>query len=119
MADTSTRSAAHMTVIERGLTGAVLLALLLYGGVAFSAGNDETNPPAFQVPKTGMKSGHITARHETSIEISGISYAFHPKVEFWTDERQQLPWNEFKRGDEVQFHLKQDKIDYLVLITQK
>lgn len=117
MTESSARSAAQTTMTRRGFIGAVLLAFLLSGGLAFSASNDETNPPPFQMPKTGMKSGHITAKYETSVGISGTDYAFHPKIEFWTDEGGQLEWKEFKRGDEVQFHLKQGKVDYLVLIT--
>ncbi|MBI5776062.1 MAG: hypothetical protein HY444_01625 [Nitrospirae bacterium] len=119
MTESSARSAAHTTMTQRGLIGAVLLAFFLSGGMAFSASNDETNPPSFQMPKTGIKSGHITAKHETSVGISGTDYAFHPKIEFWTDEGQQLEWKEFKRGDEVQFHLKQGKVDYLILIPPK
>ena len=103
----------------RSCAGVGILALLLSGGPAFSAVNDETNSPAFQMPKTGMQSGHITAKHETSVGISGKDYAFHPKVEFWTDEGGQLEWKEFKRGDEVQFHLKQGKVDYLILNSPK
>jgi hypothetical protein len=105
--------------IRQVLTGGILLSFLLSGGMVFSASNDENNPPPFQMPKTGMKSGHITARHEKSVEISGKDYAFHEKAEFWTDEGGQLEWKEFKRGDEVLFHLKQEKIDYLVLIPPR
>jgi hypothetical protein len=104
---------------KHGLVWAGLLVLFLSGGVAFGAGNEQTNPPSFQMPKTGMRSGQITAKHEASVEINGRAYAFHPKVEFWTDEGGQLEWKEFKRGDEVQFHLKQEKVDYLVLIQPK
>jgi hypothetical protein len=117
MTETSTRSATHRT--RQALAGVALLACLLSGGVAFSAGNDETNSPSFQMPKTGMQSGNITAKHEKSVEISGRGYAFHPKVEFWTDEGQQLEWKDFNRGDEVQFHLKQGKVDYLILNSPK
>lgn len=119
MTESSARSAAQTTMTQRGLIGAVLLAFLLSGGLAFSASNDEMNPPQFQMPKTGMKSGHITAKYEKSVGISGTDYAFHPKVEFWTNEGGQLEWKEFKRDDEVQFHLKQGKVDYLILIQPK
>ena len=118
MTELSARSTARR--IQQAFAGLVLLAFLLSGGTVFGAGTeDENNPPPFQMPKTGMKAGHITAKHEKSAEISGKDYAFHPKVEFWTDEGGQLEWKEFKRGDEVLFHLKQDKIDYLILVPDK
>ena len=117
MMGTNTHSVAQRT--RQAFAGIALLALLLSGGVAFSAGNDETNPPSFQMPKTGMMSGRITAKNEKSVEISGRTYALHPKVEFWNEEGGQLDWSDFRRGDEVQFHLKQEKVDYLILNLPK
>jgi hypothetical protein len=119
MTESSARLTAHMTVLQRGFIGAMLVTFLLSGGPAFGAADTETMPPPLQIPKTGMKDGRLTATHENSAEISGRDYAFHPKIEFGDDEGERRQWKEFKKGDQVQFHLKQEKVDYLILVPPK
>jgi hypothetical protein len=120
MAESNVRSAAHMTLAQSGLIGAALLVFLLFGGPAFGAADTEAPPsPPLQIPQTGMKDGRLTATHENSAEISGRNYAFHPKIEFGDDEGERRQWKEFKKGDQVQFHLKQEKVDYLILVPPK
>lgn len=97
----------------------LFLCLFLTGGIAAAAETNASGPPPFQMPTSGVKSGHITAKHESSVEINGTRYAFHPKVEFWTDEGLQLEWRDFNKGNEVQFHLKQERVDFLVLVQPK
>lgn len=113
MMESSTRSAARRT--GQALAGIALLALLLCGGPAFGASKagEDLSPP--QIPKTGMKVGRLTAKHESSAEITGRAYAFHPKVAFTDEEGNALEWKEFKKGDRVQYHLKGQRLDFLVL----
>ena len=118
MAESSVRSAAHRTMAHRGLIGAVLLAFLLSGGVAASAVAQEELPPV-EIPQTGMKSGRLTAKHEKSAEISGQDYALHSKIVFGDDESRPLEWKDFKRGDDVQYHLTKEQIDLLIRVLPK
>lgn len=106
--------------VGQAVAGIALLAFLLSGWPAVGVAEPDTEVyEPFKVPKTGMKDGRLTGRHENSAEISGRDYAFHPKIEFGDDEGKRLPWRDFKKGDMVQFHLKQEKIDYLILVPPK
>ncbi len=119
MTESSARSAAHMAMANRGFIGAVLLTFLLSGGAAFGAKNEPPEPPSVQVPTTDMKSGRLTAKQEKSAEINGQDYAFHLKIVFADDQGRQREWKEFRRGDYVQYHLKQGQVDFLVLELPK
>ena len=97
----------------------LLLFLVLPGGVTLAAETNASGPPTFQMPTSGVKSGHITAKQESSVEINGTRYALHPKVEFASEEGSPLEWKEFKKGDRVHYHLKGERIDVLVLELPK
>jgi hypothetical protein len=101
------------------LAGSALLAVLLSGGMAFGEVESQEELPPVQIPATGMKSGRLTDKGEKSAEISGKDYAFHPKIVFGDDEERPLEWKDFKRSDEVQYHLKQERIDLLILVRPK
>lgn len=118
MTESSARSAAQTTMTRRGFIGAVLLAFLLSGGLTVSVVAQEELPEV-HIPKTGMKSGQLTAKHEKSAEISGNDYAFHPKIVFGDDEERPLEWKDFKRGDDVQYHLTKEQIDLLIRVLPK
>jgi len=113
MMESSTQSAAQR--MRQALAGIALLALLLSGAPAISVNAQETAQPA-QVPKTGLRAGQLTAKHDSSAEISGRAYAFHPKVAFVDEKGSELEWKEFKKGDRVQYHLKGERIDFLILL---
>ena len=118
MTELSKRSAAQTTMTRRGFIGAVLLVFLVSGGAAFGAKNDP-DPPEVQMPTTDMKSGRLTAKQEKSAEINGQDYAFHLKISFADDQGRLREWKEFRRGDYVQYHLKQGQVDFLVLELPK
>lgn len=113
MMESSMRSAAHRT--GQALAAIALLALLLSGAPAISVNAQEAAQPV-AIPKTDMRVGQLTAKHDTSAEISGRAYAFHPKVAFVNEEGNPLEWKEFKKGDRVQYHLKGERIDFLILL---
>ncbi len=101
-----------------GLVGIGILALLVSSVLAVSAVAQE-EVPLVDIPKTGMKSGRLTAKGDSSAEISGQAYSFHSKIVFADDEGRQREWKDFKKGDHVQYHLKQERIDFLVLELPK
>jgi hypothetical protein len=84
----------------------------------FGVSNDQ-DPPQVQVPTTDMKFGQLTGKHEKSAEISGKDYTFHLKISFADDKGRAREWKEFRRGDYVQYHLKQGQIDFLLLELPK
>lgn len=99
--------------------GFVFLAVLLSGGPAFSESEGGEDLPPIEIPKTGMKSGRLTEKHDKGAEIGGQGYKFHPNVEFGDDENRRLEWKNFKRGDEVLYHLKKEQIDVLIRVLPK
>ena len=100
------------------LTGIALLALLLSGGPAVIV-NAQEGAQQVELPKSGMQSGQLTGKSDSSAEIGRRAYAFHPKVVFASEDGNQMEWKEFKKGDRVQYHLKGERIDFLVLILPR
>ena len=101
-----------------------LLGLALAVGMIFSvtvSGADDVDPKSVlpQIPKTDMKSGQITSKSEHSVAINGHDYVFQKNIVFADDEGEWREWTEFKKRDQVQFHLKQGQIDYLILVPPK
>lgn len=97
---------------------AVLVAVALAGALSSGSLAQEESPPV-EIPKTGMREGKITAKHDRSVEINQRAYAFHPTIVFADDEGRQREWKEFKKGDFVQYRLKQERIDFLILELPK
>ena len=121
MANNDTQSVGNTTGtrMRHGMLWASLLALVLVGGLATGAVAQQEVQQGIQLvdlPTTGMKSGQLTAKHDNSAEISGLAYTFHPKVAFASEEGSPMEWKDFKKGDRVQYHLKQERIDLLVLV---
>jgi hypothetical protein len=105
--------------ILRSLLAAVCTSGALWcAGPAFADTETQQFQP-IQIPKTDMKSGKITARHERSVEIGGREYEFHKQVVFVDDEGERRTWNEFKKGNDVQYRLSKGQIDLLVLVPAK
>jgi len=116
----SMRSAhgAMRTGARLGLAGIGVFAFLVSSAMPVGAVADEQTQLA-PVPTTGMHSGKVTAKHDTSIEINGREYALHQKITIADDQGNEAVWADFKKGDEVQFHLKQERIDYLILVLPR
>lgn len=117
MMEFSARSITYRT--GQAFAGVALLAVLLSGGPVIGTSSAAEDLSAPQIPQTGMKSGQLTSKHENSAEISGQVYSFHPKVAFASEEGNAMEWKEFKKGDRVQYHLKGERIDFLVLLLPK
>ena len=113
MMEINTQSAAQWAT--QAIAGLALLALLLSGAPAVSV-NAQEAAQSVEIPKTGMRSGQLTAKRDNSAEISGRAYVFHPKVAFASEEGSPIEWKDFKKGDRVHYHLKQERIDLLVFV---
>jgi hypothetical protein len=105
----------------RSIFGAMLLVFFVLGVMTVGAAPpvQEETLQLVDIPKTGMKSGQLTSKGDSSATISGQAYAFHPKIVFADDERAPREWKDFKKGDFVQYRLKQERIDFLVLELPK
>jgi len=105
----------------RALAGVVLSVVFLLGHPAAGLGKnkDDVDAPLVELPKTDLKSGRLTDRHDKSAEISGREHAFHAQIKFADDEGNAREWKTFRKGDYVQYHLKQGQIDFLILELPK
>jgi hypothetical protein len=106
------------TGLAWSFAGAGMLTILLSGGPAFGVVNDP-DPPTVEVPTTDMKSGLLTSKQDKAAGINGQDHAFHLKIVFADDTGRVREWKEFKKGDHVQYHLKQGQIDFLLLELPK
>jgi len=104
---------------KTGLPALMLAVGMILGGAVAGAADVDPKAEQPQIPKTDMKSGQITAKAEKSVEINGKDYVFQKNIVFADDEGEWREWTEFKKRDQVQFHLKQGQIDYLVLVLPK
>ena len=102
----------------------IVLALLIIGGVPLAgvtiSGVDEglaqTSEPA---PLAGFQSGQVTGKQGTTLAIDNNSYQLTPDVSVKDEEGNPLQLSDVVPGVEVMFHLKQGRIDKLVLILPK
>ena len=118
MTGNSARSITHG--MRRALAGIALLTFLLSGGTVFGAAEPDTEIyTPLKIPKSGMKNGRLTDVREKGAGINDQDYRFHPKIEFGDDEERRVEWKDFKKGDEVQYHLKQEQVDLLIKVLPK
>ncbi|MEK7269063.1 MAG: hypothetical protein AAB093_06655, partial [Nitrospirota bacterium] len=100
------------------------LTLLIIGGVPLAgvtiSGVDEglaqTSEPA---PLAGFQSGLVTGKQGTTLAIDNKNYQLTPGVSVKDEEGNQKELSDVVPGVEVMFHLKQGRIDQLVLILPK
>ena len=108
----------------RGNSGSValiLLAVLVAGGVTLG-GMDAgwAQAPAQQAgPFPAMstfQSGRITGVRGTTVQIDGRDYELAPNVEIKRPDGVEMEAHDIRKGALAQFHLKQGRIDKLVVI---
>lgn len=112
------------TIMRRRPAGAVkLLGLLLLGGMLLSVAPVDTGmdigPQVWAQtadPSESWPSGKVTALGKKSIQINGKDYPLdsHVIVKYDTGGAASLP--AIAHGDTVRFHLKQGRIDMLVIV---
>jgi hypothetical protein len=96
-----------------------LVALVLSGALALGAQQEEGAVAQVELPTSGLKSGQLTAKQEKAAAIDGREYPFHPTIVFADDEGNPRDWQSFKRGDVVQYRLKQGQLEVLILVLPK
>jgi hypothetical protein len=104
-------------VSRRGL---LILGVVL--GLSSSALGPQATSRAQQsesAPSVDMVSGQVTAKRGQSIEINGREYMLNRNVVIKDEEGRPRELKDFEQGTEVRFHLKQERIDQLVLILAK
>ncbi len=102
----------------------VAVALLVIGGVPIGgvtlSGVDEG---LAQTSGSGsladFKSGQVTGKHGNRLEIDKKDYVLQANVTVRDDEGKPKDLNDVTPGAMVQFHLKQGRIDQLVLLLPR
>lgn len=99
-------------------------ALLLMGGVPIGGLTlDRVDEALAQTSGSGsladFKSGQVTDKNGNRLEIDKKDYVLRPDVTVRDDEGKQRELTEVVPGAMVQFHLKQGRIDQLVLVLPR
>lgn len=95
----------------------VTLILLMAGVVlVVSGGGRAQSTTETSVP---YQSGQVTGKHGESIQINQRDYALDTAVEVKDDEGRLRELKDVKEGAEIRFHLKNERIDKLVLVLPK
>jgi hypothetical protein len=112
---------------DEGQTGSrvlALLAVLLAGGITLGwAGTSwsENAPEAPFKPFSAQllatfQSGRITGVHGTTVQIDQRDYELRPDVEIQNPEGNLMEAHDIRKSALAKFHLKQGRIDMLVVI---
>lgn len=98
-----------------------LLAVLAVGGLTFAetdmswAQAAPQPPPPFPNMST-FKNGRITGVHGTTVQIDGKDFELQPDVVIKKPEGNEMEVHDIRRNALAQYHLKQGRIDMLVVI---
>ncbi len=100
-----------------------LLATLLAGGITLgTAGMGWTEqietppPPPFSASLLAtFKNGKITGVHGTTVQIDNTDYELRPDVQIQNPGGGQMEAHDIRKGALARFHLKQGRIDMLVV----
>ena len=101
-----------------------LLAMLLAGGITLggpgTSWTEEGGTPPPQPFSSSMlatfQNGKITAVHGMTIEIDRKDYELRPDVQIQNPEGAQMEAHDIRKGALAKFHLKQGRIDMLVVM---
>ncbi len=64
-------------------------------------------------------SGVVTAKSARILQINNKNYGLHNEIRVQDEEGRIRSLNDLSRGSQVQFHVKREKIDQLILILAR
>jgi hypothetical protein len=96
---------------------AVLLAVGVVLGAADATPAQGTNQRGGPFPAMStFQAGMITGVHGTTVQINGKDYDLQPNVQIKKPDGMVMEAQNIRKGALAQFHLKQGKIDQLVVL---
>ncbi len=101
-----------------GVVPWIMLILLVVSsmGVISSEGWAERAEP---VSYAGFQSGQVTDKRRNEIQIDKQGYSLHPMITITDDEGSLRDLQELTPGTWVKFHLKEQRIDQIVIILPR
>lgn len=96
-----------------------IVLILSMAGIVMLVGSEGWGQGTAQESRLGYQTGQVTARHGQSIQINKKDYAVDDSVTVKDDEDRPRELKDIKEGSEVQFHLRRDKIDAIILILPR
>ena len=106
----------------RAALALLMIGLVLMGGVPFGsveAGWAQGAGPSSSAGSATFQSGQITANLATGLQMDHKHYPLDSIVTITDDEGRARELKDLVPGSRVQFHLKQGRIDKIVLILPK
>ncbi len=95
------------------------LVVFAFVSLALSVGHDGWAQSAASETRHGLRSGQVTGRQGTGIQIDGKDYKLAPDVTIKDNEGNLRDINVFREGVAIQFHVRRDQIDQLILILPR
>lgn len=97
----------------------VILGGVPIGGLTLNGGDEGLAQTSGSASLADFKSGQVTDKKGSHLEIDKKDYVLQAKVTVTDDEGKPRDLSEVVPGAMVQFHLKQGRIDQLVLLLPK
>lgn len=95
------------------------LVLFFIVSLALPVGHESWAQSAASESRTGLRSGQVTGRQGTGIQIDGKNYKLAPDVTIKDNEGNTRDISAFLEGTAIQFHVRRDQIDQLILILPR
>lgn len=95
------------------------LVVLAFVSLAVSVGHESWAQSAASESRTGLRSGQVTGRQGTGIQIDGKDYKLAPAVTIKDDAGKPRDLDAFREGATIQFHVRHDQIDQLILVLPR
>lgn len=100
-----------------GLVHRILFVFILAGlGINLNQGWTQ---PSGLIMQPGLQFGEITAHGGDTIEINRKEYMLHPNIMIKDEQDQSRELKDLRLGTLVWFHLKQGRIDQIVIMVPK
>ncbi|MFQ5992767.1 MAG: hypothetical protein ACE5NA_10070 [Nitrospiraceae bacterium] len=97
---------------------------LVIGVIVFATGSvgmvaDRSAEASVVMDTAGWPSGQVTGKQTNSIRIDGRAYLLHGELALVDDEGKTVAWSALAVGSWVKFHMKDGRIDRLVLLLPR
>jgi len=96
-----------------------IVLILSMAGIVVLVGSEGWGQGTAQESRLGYQTGQVTAIQKHSIQINKKDYEVDESVTVKDDEDRTRELKDIKEGAEIQFHLRRDKIDAIILILPR
>lgn len=96
-----------------------IVLILSVAGLVIFVGGEGWGQGTTQDSRLGYQTGQVTGLRGHTIQIDKKEYEVDASVTVKDDENRQRELKDVKEGSEIQFHLRRDKIDTIILMLPR